>query len=426
MAASLRTVAALILSVTILQLAGGLMGVALPLAMAADGLSETRIGLAGAAYSAGFMAGAWYAPRLLNRVGHVRVFAAFAGIAAAGTLALHWADGPIAWSILRAIAGAAIAIMFASIESWLSGALSRQERGSVIGVYMVSTKFSLALGPFLLAFSPSPLDQAAEPFLIAGAVIALALAPVCLTTMAQPEAPKAEPIALRAQFETAPAAVTACFGAGLINSGVLTLSPLYAEAAYGPERVAAFQAAAWIGSLLLQYPAGKLSDRIDRRTVIAALCALATLAALALAALGPGLAFPVAAALFALWGAGALSFYGLAVAHMADRSTPAELARTTSGLLFVWAAGAIIGPALIGGLAELSGRGAVFWVAALGAASLTGLMVWRRSARAPTAAADKEPFANASATSVVAAELAYAGDRREESGDAPAAEAVAR
>ena len=63
---------------------------------------------------------------------------------------------------------------------------------------MVGTKAALALGPFL-AFNYGA--AAPEPWMIAAAIAAIALAPVCFTTAAQPEPPKAHPIALREQFE---------------------------------------------------------------------------------------------------------------------------------------------------------------------------------------------------------------------------------
>jgi MFS family permease len=409
---SLRAIAPIILAIAILQAAGGLLNVVLPLDMSGDGLKASAIGAVGAAYSAGFMAGAWFGPRLLARSGHIRLFAACAALAAAATLAIHWADGIAGWALSRAAMGAAIALMFAAGESWMNSAISKTERGGVIGVYMVATKAAIAVGPFLAPGWPT---GAPEPLMIAAALIALAMAPVCFTTTPAPPPPKPQPLALADLSRTAPAAVAAVFGAGLLNTAVLTLAPLYAREHYGAAAVAGFMSAAWIGSLILQYPAGRLSDRIDRRLVIAALTALPAAAALTLAVTGPGLAFWAAAIVFGVWGAGALSFYGIAVAHMADRAEPGQMARATSGLLFVWAFGSVLGPPLVGLLVEALGQSAMFWASGLGLGALTGLMLWRRQARAAAAPAEKEAFAPKQATSTAAAELAYgAGDSKTE------------
>jgi len=404
---SLRNIASLVTAITILQLAQGLMGVYLPLAMSADSLKGAAIGLVGAMYSAGFMAGAWYGPTMLARVGHIRVFAAAAAIVTATTLGLGAANDPISWGILRGVMGFAVAFVFVAVDSWMSISVSKDERGGVMGIYQVLTKAALTLGPFL-AFGAIP--GAMGPLMIAGALQALAIVPISLTSSAQPAPPMAAPLALREQFNVAPAAVTASFFAGFVNAGVMTLAPLYALEHYGAAQALTFQAAGFFGSLLLQYPVGRLSDRMDRRVVIAGLSGTASIAALALAVFGGQLSFFGAAALFAVWGAGALSFYGIAIAHMADRAEPGRIAQAASGLLFVWAAGSVAGPLFLGMAVEMGGREAMFWFASVSGAALVGFMFWRRFERGPVESTRKESVAPAAATSVAASDLAYGGD----------------
>lgn len=402
---SVRTVASLIASVMLVQLAQGLLGVFLPLAMRDDQIGAAGVGVVAALYSIGFMAGAWFGPRLLARVGHIRVFAVCAAAMTAATLALHSADGVLAWALLRMATGAAVALMFAAVESWLQGSIPAAERGGVIGVYMVCTKAVLALGPFLALGAAG---QAAGPLMLAAGLIALAITPVGFTSQAQPEPPKPQRLDLAEQYKTAPAAVAAAIGAGVTNTAVLTLAPLYAAHHFGEAAAAPFQAAAWIGSLILQYPAGKLSDRMDRRLVIAWLAGLSAAAAAGLALLGANAPFPAAALLFALWGAGSLSYYGIAVAHMADRAEPGQIARSTSGLLFVWGAGSIVGPLIAGPLMAQPDSRALFWFAALAGLLLTAAMLTRRRVRRPTPERAKEAYAGSGqTTSVVSGDLSY-------------------
>lgn len=413
MTSLLRNVAALIIAVTILQLASGLLGVRIPLAFTEEGHSRTALGLIAASYSAGFMMGAMVATGLLARVGHIRVYAACAAVFSVATLMLHFSDQIWAWGLARMVAGMAVALMFAAIESWLSFSIGSRVRGEVMSVYMVLTKGALAVGPFF-AFGYAPAE--AEPWMIAAALAALSMVPICFTATEQPDPPKSQPLALVEQFATAPAAVIGSFGAGLVNGGVLALAPLYAAEHYGPNAAAEFYSAAFIGSLLLQWPAGRLSDRIDRRLVIAGLAGLAALAAFALAIWSGRLQSWSAIFLFFLWGAGALSFYGIAVAHMADRAEPGKLAQSAAGLLFVWAGGSIIGPLLLGPLVDLFDVAGMFWFAAAAVIAVAVAMFWRRTTReAPSV---KEEFAPQLGTSVAAGEIAY-GDERSPS--APAA-----
>src|SRR5262249_50282915 len=145
----LRNVAALIAALTILQLAGGLLGARLPLSFTVEGHARTEWGIVAAAYSAGFMMGAMLATTLLARVGNIRVYAACAAIFAVATLALHFTSDLWSWGLARMIAGIAVALMFAAIESWLSHSIGARVRGEVMSVYMVLTRAALALGPFL-------------------------------------------------------------------------------------------------------------------------------------------------------------------------------------------------------------------------------------------------------------------------------------
>ncbi|MGD9979157.1 MAG: MFS transporter [Hyphomonadaceae bacterium] len=407
MTSLLRNVAALIAAVTILQLAGGLLGVRIPLAFTEEGHSRTALGLVAASYSAGFMMGAMIATTLLARVGHIRVYAACAAIFSVTTLALHFSDDIWAWGVARMIAGMAVALMFAAVESWLSFSIGKHARGEVMSVYMVLTKGALAIGPFF-AFGYAPIE--AEPWMIAAAIAALSMVPICFTAAEQPDPPKAQPIALVEQFATAPAAVIGSFGAGLVNGGVLALAPLYAAQHYGDSAAAQFYSAAFTGSLLLQWPAGRLSDRIDRRLVVAMLAALAAAAAFALALWSGVLVSWSATLLFFLWGAGALSFYGIAVAHMADRAEPGKLAQSAAGVLFVWAAGSVIGPLIMGPLVDFFDVAGMFWFAGAAALCVCAAMFWRSSTR--EGPATKEEFAPQIGTSVAAGEIAYGeGDR---------------
>jgi MFS family permease len=406
MASLLRNVAALIAAVTILQLAGGLLGVWLPLAFTAQGHSATAFGLVAACYSAGFMLGATLATMLLARVGHIRVFAACAALFAAATLALHFSQEVWVWGVFRLAAGIVVALLFAVVESWLNFSIRPDARGEVMSVYMVTTKAALALGPFLIIGMS---HDAPEPWMIAAAIVAVSMVPVCFTSTVQPDPPKAQPLALVEQFATAPAAVIAAFSAGLINTGVLALVPLYAHTNYGVGAAAELYSAAWIGSLLLQWPAGRISDRMDRRMVIAALTVIAGVSALVLALMSAATPRWAAAFVFMIWGAGALSFYGIGVAHMADRAEPGKLAQSAAGLLFVWAAGSVLGPLIMAPLVDLTGVAGMFWFAAAAAFATTVAMFWRRSSR--EGPLTKEVFTIQPATSVAAGEIAYGEDK---------------
>ena len=293
-------------------------------------------------------------------------------------------------------------------ESWIADATPSDRRGSVISAYQIAGRVGIVIGPFLIAL----VTGLPEAFLICGIFAALALVPVSATRKDQPRPPKSFPSAPWKLIQAAPAAAISVFVAGLINTGVLTFIPIWAETLGEDSAVAdaGFGAAAlmmgaiYIASMAVQWPAGRLSDQIDRRMVIAGLGATFGGIALILTLLvDPGLIGGLI--LIGLWGAAAMSHYGIAVAHAADRADSDQLPAMTSCLLMLWGGGSIIGPLVAGGLyASPFGMRGVFLFAALGGAALTGLMFLRQRERTAPDPVDRDAFVNLQATSAALSE----------------------
>lgn len=393
--ADYRNVWALIAAAAFLQLGGGILGVVTPLGLETLGVSPTLIGAIAAGYAMGFMAGAYTASNAVILFGNIRVFSAAAAVCAASVLCMQLALEPLGWTVIRIIQGAAFAWMFASIESWLGATVSAKSRGSVSGFYHLIAKIALVVGPFFVA-GLAPIDF--RPYIWCAIFLCLSLLPVCLTRRGEPPAPSSEPFPLSRLFNLAPAAVISVFLAGVINSGTMALLPIYAgvalpDVAGGATGAAALAAAAaWAGGLISQWPAGRISDMIDRRVVIAFMAGMATAAALVLG-LFPNLPTLYILIALGLWGAGSLSFYGIGVAHAIDRAETGQISRIMSGLLFVWALGSVIGPPLSGVAFRLPfTQGGLFLLAAIMSVLLIFSMLWRRAARKEAPKEAQEPW----------------------------------
>jgi MFS family permease len=387
---------------TILQLAGGLIAVWLPLAMAGHDFSNADIGLVASAHGIGFMAGAWIAPRVLGKLGPFRTYAAAGALASALTLSLYASDATGFWAVSRLLAGVALALVFASADGWLAASVPQARRGEVTGLYMLCTKITLALGPVLLGVFAGGEGPMVGPLIVAAGCMSLAMVPVAFTGATPSAVRVTQRLGPKALYQTAPAAFVAAFGAGFMNTSILTFAPLYAREIGGEAAVPSFIAAAWVGSLLVQWHAGKLSDRVDRRLVLAGLVALPALIGWILVLFGDGMGIGLATLLFAFWGAGALSFYGIAVAHLGDRLPREQVASGTAGLLFVWSAGMVVGPLVAGGLMQWAdSAGAVFWFAALCGSIMVPWFFVRTTIRPAAAPADKVGFGPIPTSSVM-------------------------
>ena len=147
---SIRTqIGTLVIATSIVQLANGFFGTFISLRVAIEGFDAP--GLVLSAYFAGFTLGAFGCSRIIERIGHIRAYAAFAGLVAAATALMPLLIGSLAWVILRAIIGFGCAGIFVTTESWLTAKAQPSERGRVFSIYMVGTFLALALGQLLIA-----------------------------------------------------------------------------------------------------------------------------------------------------------------------------------------------------------------------------------------------------------------------------------
>jgi len=143
--------------------------------------------------------------------------------------------------------------------------------------------------------------------------------------------------------------------------------------------------------VLTQYPVGRLSDRIDRRTVIAGVCTLATAVAASIALFGsmPRALFLILSATFSGF---ALTLYSLAISHVNDKLEPAQTVAASSTLLRLNGSAAAIGPVLAGSLMAAFGPTAYFATLASLTGTLTIYDLWRKSRRRPVPSGQKGPF----------------------------------
>lgn len=400
-----RNVAAIVVALTLTQAATGAISIVGPLTLIAQGASTLTIGAIASSYALGFVLGARMAPAEIRQIGHIRAFALFAAGASLAAAGLYLSMHTAWWMLMQALIGVSVAGLLASGESWIAGAAPEARRGAVLGFYLVISKFGFMAGPFLAAYVT---PGSAAGFLIVSALFTASLISVSATRRAEPPMPSAEPFGPMRLWRTAPSAVIAAFTAGIVNGAVLQLYALFvADLSPGSaaSMAAMFNAAMIGGAILSQWPAGVISDHVDRRIVIAVLASGSGVAAVLLAIFAMNLPLSVVFVLAAIWGAGSLSYYGVAVAHAADRAGQGEATNMMSGILMIWATGSMIGPALAGSVMGFAGSASLFMFAAIALFILTLAMLYRRVDTAPVADLDKGEFAPSLATSLSAADL---------------------
>ena len=367
---------------TLLQMGNGLLQALLPLRMTTDGLSIASIGAVATAYGLGFAAGCLLAPKFVRQVGHIRAFASLAAVVAVVALAFTLANSVTAWIGLRAVSGFAFAGLFTISDSWISARASRGDRGRLVSAYMMCTKIALMISPLMIGLGEVTGDRL---FMAVAALLCLSLLPLSAATSEEPALPSTIRTDIVALFGVAPSAVVAAFGVGLMNGPVIALAPVYGVAVgLSPAVAALLLFAIQGGSLVFQWPLGWLSDRIDRRIVIAGLaCGTSTVSALIV--WGSSFEDPWGVGIgFALWGGLALCIYAVCVAHASDLVEANRIVPTISTLLACWAVGMMTGPMLAAWLMEHMGARGLFVYSGLVSLGVAAFVVLRIAARSRT------------------------------------------
>lgn len=358
----------------VLLLGIGLFFTALGMRAGLAEFSTAATGLVMSAYFAGFVVGTYVCPALIRRAGHIRAFAAMASIASTTAIVHAMIVDPWVWGLLRLATGVCVVGLYLVIESWLNTVAPNQYRGRIFSAYVALTLVAMGLGQFLVLAGDV---LGFVPLGLVSILLSLALVPVALTRTREPRAVQAPRLGLRHLYAVSGIATVGSFASGMLNGAFFGLGAVFAQRmGLSEPGIAAFVAATIFGGALLQWPLGIWSDRHDRRRVLLAACAGATVLALAarlVAGMSPALLVVVAF----FYGGLVFSLYGLSVALVNDRLRPGQVLEATSGLLLLHGLGAAIGPTLAGAVMSALAPGSLLVYFALVLGSLLAFGLWR-------------------------------------------------
>ncbi|MBN9241982.1 MAG: MFS transporter [Mesorhizobium sp.] len=405
--APLVAIASVILSMALVAIGNGLMFAYIPVRLGVEGVDPTWAGLIVTGLSAGGIAGCVLTGPLVRRVGHARAFMVLSALIALSNTAIGAGAYPLLWIAARALYGFAICGLFVVAQSWLNDAVENAIRGRVLAAFYIAYIAGLGVGYFLLALVD--IHTAAVP-LIGVAFTAVSILPVGLTRLAQPPAPVAASVALGRAWRTSPVGLAGMLAVGGLSMSLAGFAPIHATAkGYSQEDVALLMASMPLGTLILQFPLGWLSDRTDRRKVLIGATLLA--AAAGLFALGfDGGALGALIVIYLLWDGATETVYSLASAHAADRADKSEMVALSSSLLFAWSLSGFVVPALITALSAFYGTQVFIYVSVAIAIAYALFVIWRIVRVRPAPAAETGSFAPMTAQAPLPVELAFTGE----------------
>ena len=362
------------------------------LLMVGNGMQSTLLGVRGqienfgtfemsvviSAYFIGFLGGSRMAPNLIRRVGHVRVFAALASLISAVMILYPTLVNPWVWVFGRILIGFCFSAVFVTAESWLNDAASNENRGQALSIYMIVQTAGIVLAQGLMV--------TADPsgyvlFVIPSILVSIAITPILLSISPTPAFETTKAMSLRELMGFSPLGCVGMFLLGGVFSAQFGMASVYgSEAGLSVGEISTFVATIFIGGMITQYPIGWLSDRMDRRALIALTAAVGAVGA-SIGVMSNGDFTLILVAAF-LMGSTSNPLYSLLLAYTNDFLDHEDMAAGSGGMIFLNGLGAVSGPLITGWMMGVFGPSGFYTLIGVLFAMLAIYAVYRATQRA--------------------------------------------
>ena len=414
MKTNLFSVFALLFGTLFLFLGHGLHGLLLPVRGAEEHYSTTILGFLGTSWATGFVLGCLLAQQVVKRIGHVRAFSGFISVTAIIALLMGIFVDPTSWIILRVVTGFCTAGTSMIIESWLNERATNESRGMIFSLYMMITLIGSVGGQMMLG-----LADVSTPilFMVAGILYCVAMMPTTLSNAASPKPLRTIRLDIGGLFRNSPVSCVGILLTGISNGAFGTLGAVFGSQAHlSSSTIAVMMSLPIFAGALMQLPAGRLSDLMDRRYVLAALAGVAALSGWAIALFQPS-NITILLILIGIFGATSNSLYSITVAHANDFATSEDYVKISGGLLLLYGIGTIIGPTVGGPVMAAAGPYALFAVTSVAHVLITIYAVMRSRARKSKPVGSREAYATVSSGTPITPESLVLNPRSIDSPD---------
>lgn len=385
MIAAMRSSWALFLGMAFLMMGNGLQGSLLGIRASIEAFPTTVTGLLMSAFYFGFLAGSLLTPRLVMRVGHVRVFAALASLASTAILVHAVFVEPWTWGLMRLVSGLCYAGLYVVAESWLNEQATNDTRGQLLSVYMGISMGGMALGQVMLNVGD---PKQADLFILVSILVSLALIPMLLSSTRGPLMEAPSPMGIKEVYRASPSGFISAFVNGILMGGSVSMGAVYAGLlGFSVPEISLFMMMLLIGGGIFQWPIGRLSDRYDRRKVLTGVTFTAAGIAICANLVDSSLIGLVTAAF--LLGGMMFPMYSLALAYANDHLATEQMVAASGTLVLIGGFGAFVGPTFVAASMDLFGPRGFFWSLAAAHAWL-GIFILYRMTQRPALPAEEQ------------------------------------
>lgn len=387
----------LLLGIMLLMVGNGIQSTLLGIRGNIEGFTTFQLSVVMSAYFLGFLFGSRLAPRMIRRVGHVRVFSALGSMISAILVVYPVLPDWVVWAGLRVLIGFAFSGIYITSESWLNNTATNETRGQALSAYMIVQMIGIVSAQVLLNVA-DPADFTL--FVIPSVLVSLAFMPILLAATPSPTFELTQGLSFRELFRISPLGCIGMLLTGGIFSALFGMASVWgAQVGLSVREISIFIGTMYAGGMVAQYPIGWLSDRTDRRKLVFGL----SLFGAVLMVPATALPIPVIGLMIVSGLLGAITnpLYSLLIAYTNDYVPKERMAAASAGLLFLNGLGAIFGPLATGWImGEIGPEGFFLFIGVLFAV-MAAYAAWRMTRR--TVAAGSGNFATLAPTATALA-----------------------
>lgn len=362
----LRSVMTPIASLVILCMGNALFVTYTSVRLKMDGYTINTIGYVVGAYFAGQLVGSYFSGRLIERIGHIRAYAVLATSMTALAMLQAMFLQIWMWALVRFLGGICIAGLFIVIESWLLAKSTKKTKGKVLSLYMSSYYAAQGLGQLFLKVA-DPISVV--PFAIVVILSAISIIPISITNTSAPIIKERSSLNIFMLLKKCSLGIYTCTISGLLLGPIYGLIPIFAkDRGMNLNGISYAACLTILGGFALQWPIGKLSDKIDRRRVISLIGFATALTALVITFI-PAYSEIMIFVTLAIFGGFSFTVYPLGIAHCSDSIEEKDIISAVAILSIAFSVGSIIGPVIASYTMDFLGpRGLFVYCAFIGAA----------------------------------------------------------
>jgi len=215
---------ALFLGMFMLMVGNGLQGTLLGVRGGLEDFSTFEMSIVMSAYFVGFLGGSQLTPRMIRRVGHVRVFAALGSTISAILILYPVLVEVWAWTLGRIIIGFCFSGVYVTAESWLNNSATNENRGQSLSLYMLAQMSGIVVAQGILSIGDV---EGFVLFIVPSVLVSLAFAPILLSVQPTPAFEATKPMRLTDLIQTSPLASVGMFLLGGVFAAQFGMVAVY-------------------------------------------------------------------------------------------------------------------------------------------------------------------------------------------------------